>query len=172
MLVAQLCPTLCDPKDCSPPDSSVHEILQARILEWAAIPFSRGSSRPRDRAQVSCIAGRFFTIWAFREALLAAVVGNNSPQTKQFFTPTSQILKVRFQRIKRFLSNLTTSKPGTEFKIFIRIKITRTQQMSSTWICRIYKAVTLSKITGHAKKQENIEEKKSTNQNQPKTHRC
>ena len=172
MLVAQLCPTLCDPKDCSPPDSSVHKILQTRILEWAAIPFSRGSSRPRDWAQVSCIAGRFFTIWAFREALLAAVVGNNSPQTKQCFTPTSQILKVRFQRIKQFLSNLTTSKPRTEFKIFIRKKITRTQQMSSTWICRIYKAVTLPKITGHAKKQENIEEKKSTNQNQPKTHRC
>ena len=49
--------------DCSPPGSSVHEILQARILEWVAIPFSRGSSQPRDQTQVSCIAGRFFTIW-------------------------------------------------------------------------------------------------------------
>ena len=47
---------------CSPPGSFVHGILQARILEWVAIPFSRASSRPRDRAQVSCIAGRFFTI--------------------------------------------------------------------------------------------------------------
>ena len=44
VLVAQSCPTLCDPMDCSPPGSSVHEILQARILEWVAIPFSRGSS--------------------------------------------------------------------------------------------------------------------------------
>ena len=44
LLVAQLCPTLCDPMDCSLPDSSVHGILQARILEWVAIPFSRGSS--------------------------------------------------------------------------------------------------------------------------------
>ena len=44
VLVTQLCPTLCDPMDCSPPDSSVHRILQARILEWVAIPFSRGSS--------------------------------------------------------------------------------------------------------------------------------
>ena len=48
-LVAQSCPTLCDPTDCSPPDSSVHWISQARILEWVAIPFSRGSSQPRDR---------------------------------------------------------------------------------------------------------------------------
>ena len=47
---------------CIPPGSFVHGILQARILEWVAIPFSRGSSRPRDRAQVFCIAGRFFTV--------------------------------------------------------------------------------------------------------------
>ena len=53
--------------DCSLPGSFVHGILQARILEWVAIPFSRGSSRPRDPTQVSCIAGRFFTIWATRE---------------------------------------------------------------------------------------------------------
>ena len=50
--------------DYRPPGSSVHEIPQARILEWVAIPFSRGFSQPRDRTQVSCIAGRFFTIWA------------------------------------------------------------------------------------------------------------
>ena len=62
--LSQLCPALYDPMDCSPPGSSVHGILQARILEWVAISFSRGSSRPRDRTQVSCIAGRFFTIWA------------------------------------------------------------------------------------------------------------
>ena len=66
-LVAQSCLTLCNPMDCSPPGSSVHGILQARILEWAANPFSRGSSRPRDWTCVSCIAGRFFTIWATRE---------------------------------------------------------------------------------------------------------
>ena len=66
VLVAQLCLTLCDPVDYKPPGSSVHEVLQARILEWVAIPFSRGSSWPRDQTQVSCIAGRFFTIWATR----------------------------------------------------------------------------------------------------------
>ena len=58
------CPTLCDPMDCSPPGSSVHGILQARVLEWVAMSFSRGSSRPRDQTQVSCLAGRFFTDWA------------------------------------------------------------------------------------------------------------
>ena len=54
--------------DYSPPSSSVHGILQARILEWVAISFSRGSAWPRDWTQVSCIAVRFFTIWATREA--------------------------------------------------------------------------------------------------------
>ena len=69
VLVIQLCPTLWDPMDCSPPASSVHGILKATILEWVAISFSsRGYSWPRDWTWVSCIAGRFFTIWATREA--------------------------------------------------------------------------------------------------------
>ena len=66
--VAQSCLILCDPMDCSLPASSVHGILQARILEWIAIPFFRGSSWSRDQTQISCIAGKFFTIWATREA--------------------------------------------------------------------------------------------------------
>ena len=52
----QLCPTLCNPMDCSSPGSSVHGILQARVLEWVAMPSSRGYSRPRDQTQVSCIS--------------------------------------------------------------------------------------------------------------------
>ena len=60
--VAQLCLTLCDPVDCSPQGSSVHGILQARILEWVAISFSRRSSQPRDQTQVSHIAGRRFNL--------------------------------------------------------------------------------------------------------------
>ena len=51
-----LCLTLCDPMDCSPPGSSVHGILQARVLEWVAMPSSRGSSQPRDQTHVSCIS--------------------------------------------------------------------------------------------------------------------
>ena len=60
--VTQSCPTLWDPMDCSPPGSSVHEILQARILEWIAIRFSRAPSWHTDQTQISHIAGRFFTI--------------------------------------------------------------------------------------------------------------
>ena len=61
MKVAQSCPILCDP-------IAVHEILQARILEWIAVPFSRTSSQPRDRIQASSIADGFFISWATREA--------------------------------------------------------------------------------------------------------
>ena len=66
--VAQLCPTLCDPTDCSLLGSSIHGIFQARVLEWVAISFSRESYQPRDRTQVSHIAGRFLTVWVIREA--------------------------------------------------------------------------------------------------------
>ena len=65
--VAQLCPTLCNPMDCSLPGCSVHRIFHVRVLEWVAISFSRGSSWPRDRTQVSYIAGRFFASWATRK---------------------------------------------------------------------------------------------------------
>ena len=60
--VVQSCLTLCDPMDCSLPGSFLHGILQARVLEWVAISFSRGSSRPRGRALVSCIPGRHFNL--------------------------------------------------------------------------------------------------------------
>ena len=56
-----------------PIDYTVHGILQARILEWVAFPFSRGSAQPRDRTQVSHIAGEFFTNWATREALILTI---------------------------------------------------------------------------------------------------
>ena len=68
--VAQSCPTLCDPMDYI-----LRGILQAKTLEWVAFPFSSGYSQPRDWTQVSCIAGRFLTSWATREALI-------SPQIK------------------------------------------------------------------------------------------
>ena len=67
VLVMQSCLTLCDPVDHRPPGFSVHGILQAKILEWVAISFSRGSSQPRDQTWVSCVAGRFFTTWDTRE---------------------------------------------------------------------------------------------------------
>ena len=67
--VTQLCPTLCNPMDYI-----VCGILQARILEWIAIPFSRGFLQPRDQTWVTCIAGGFFTIWATREACPRSLV--------------------------------------------------------------------------------------------------
>ena len=71
--VAQSYLTLRYPMDSSPPDSSFHGIFQARILEWVAVPFSRGSSQPRDWTQVSCIVGRCFTTWAIRKAQQSGV---------------------------------------------------------------------------------------------------
>jgi len=78
--VTQSCPTLSDPMDCSPPGSSVHGTLQARVLEWSAIAFSRGSSWPRGQTQVSSIVGRCFTLRATREAL-----SSPEPSTKPKF---------------------------------------------------------------------------------------
>ena len=95
VLVAQSCPTLCDPMECSSPGSPVHGIAQARILEWVSIPFSRGSSQPSDWTQVSCITGRFFTGWAIREAQIVGlkihvsifVVGQSLSHVWCFVTP-------------------------------------------------------------------------------------
>ena len=75
--VAQPWPILCNPMDCSPPGSSVHGILQARALEWVAIPFSRGSSQLKDQTWVFCISGRLFTIWTTREAHWELALLNN-----------------------------------------------------------------------------------------------
>ena len=71
--------TLCDPMDCSLSGSSIHGIFQARILEWVAISFSRGSSQPRDQTWVSCIVGRCFTVWVTRE-VLPLKKGLNTPK--------------------------------------------------------------------------------------------
>ena len=75
-LVAQFFVTLCDPLDCRPPDSSLHGIFEARVLEWVANSFSRGSFWPRDRIRISYvsrIAGRFFTHWALEEVWFSHV---------------------------------------------------------------------------------------------------
>ena len=80
-LVTISCPTLCNPMDCSLPGSSVHGISQARILEWVAIPFSRGSSWPRDQTHVSCIGRRILYYWATREAQTRAPEQGHEPWT-------------------------------------------------------------------------------------------
>ena len=65
--VSQSCLILCDPMDYSLPYFFIHGVFQARILEWVAILFSRESSQPRDQTLVSCMAGRFLTVWATRK---------------------------------------------------------------------------------------------------------
>ena len=75
--VAQSCPTLRHPIDCSLPGFSVHGIFQARVLEWVVISFSRGSSRPRDRTRVSCIVDRCFTLQFSSVQFSCSVVSNS-----------------------------------------------------------------------------------------------
>ena len=78
VLVTQSCPILCNPMIYSSPGSSVHGILQARILEWVAISFSRRSFWTRDQTLVSGTTSRFFTIWATREASRSYFVTNKA----------------------------------------------------------------------------------------------
>ena len=115
-LVTQSCLTLCGPMDCNPPGTSVHGILQERILEWVAVPSSRGSSKPRDGTQVSHIAGRFFTVWATREAPLIKAV----------------FLKWRFPETRAYYENVHT-KSDHVAKLFLEI-----------WKLRIYLNVFMS----------------------------
>ena len=89
VLSPSVCPTLCDPTDCSLPGSSVHGISQARVLEWAAISFSRGSSQPRNQTWVSCTAGRFLTNWATRESHHTHSVTQLYFNDKTFSSPDS-----------------------------------------------------------------------------------
>ena len=74
MLVSQLCLTLCNPIDCPCQAPLWMGILQAGILEWVSMPSSRGSSQPRDQTQVSCIAGKFFTVWATTETYIGSQI--------------------------------------------------------------------------------------------------
>ena len=81
-LVTQLYPTLCDPMDYRLPDFYVYEIVQARVLVWVAMPFSRGSSRLRDRTRIFYITGKFFTPWATILEILYWIY--NKDETEQF----------------------------------------------------------------------------------------
>ena len=94
--VAQSCLTLCNPVDCGLPGSSVNGILQIRILEWVAYPFPRGSSQPRNRTRVSCVAGRFFTSLATGDAWV----------NKMWYINTMKHLNSAFKR-KKILTHTT-----------------------------------------------------------------
>ena len=86
VLVTPLRLTLCDSMDWSPQVSSAHGILQARILEWVVITFSKGSSWPRDQTQISCIASSFITIWDTREA--QCILGHSQSPNPLYFSPS------------------------------------------------------------------------------------
>ena len=104
---AQSCPTLWDSKYCSPPGSSVHGVLQARIMEWVAIPFSRGSSQPRDRTWVSCIAGRCFIIWTIR-GLMPVLVKYfllDSLESQHFFFWQSRPVTTMWPSVNPFMNS-------------------------------------------------------------------
>ena len=120
--VTQSCLTLWNPKDYT-----VHGILQARILAWVAIPFSRGSSQPRDRTQVSCIAGGFFTSWATREEALVAsplpfLIGDLLPDLRSQGLPRCE--RTDFSghlHVPPWVSNNVPNTSKTEFFSFIAL---------------------------------------------------
>ena len=107
-VVSQSCLTLCDPVDCNLPGSSIHGILQARILEWVAISFSKGSSRPRDWTWVSCLVGRRFNLWATREAPHASKVMLKILQTSTW-TVNFQMFKLDFAKAEELEIKLPKS---------------------------------------------------------------
>ena len=100
VLVAQACPALCNPMDSIPSSSSFHGILQAWILEWVAVAFSRGSSKPRDPTQVSCISGRFFYHWAIGKVNEWMLTVNT------YFPCTARDLNLDYSRKKVILTGL------------------------------------------------------------------
>ena len=99
VLVTQLCLTVCNPMDSSLEDYSVHGFLQARIVEWVAIPFSRGSSWTRNQTWVSCTAGRFFTIWATREAHPFMTTGKSITLTLKTFV--GKVMSLLFNMLSK-----------------------------------------------------------------------
>jgi len=126
LIVTQSCLTLCDPVDYI-----VHGTLQARILEWVAFPFSRGSSQPRDRTQVSHIAGRFFTSWATREAHLLIVSLNLRLRMRNLRMSRNWCLR------QIYLMKIGTEKPGLGIlrfhkskPPFVKLKINSVQSLS------------------------------------------
>ena len=110
MLLTQSYPTLYNPMDCSLPASSVHGILQARILEWVAIPFSRASSQPKDWTQVSCISGRFSTVWESESPEKPYSSSNMEKRAQNQSTLHNR--KFKLEKIRILLSKAFTNKKG------------------------------------------------------------
>ena len=148
--VSQSCLTLCNPKDCS---SSVHGILQARILEWIAIPFFRESSWLRDQTQVSLIAGRFFTIWATRKPTFSTRILSGRGgflaclRTVSTFPP---LLLSPHPSVPRDLTGLSSYNPCYPLSKLICCLMKKWWSMASP-TSRILKASSMSTHPGRAK---------------------
>ena len=119
VLVAQSYPTLCNPMDCSLPGSSVHGILQARILEWIAIPLSRGSSQPRDWTCVSYIAG---TIWATGKSVNAGETWFIFPKTDPKATFFVQALLLFWEMGSKKPPQFKRAGNFSTFRTFLKVK--------------------------------------------------
>ena len=138
--LAQSYPTLWYPMDCSPPGSSIHGIFQARVLEWVAISFSRGSSPPRNRTWVSCIVGRHFTVWATREVLHYRVLECKSRKSRDTWSnskfghgvqnETGQRLTECCQENALVIANILFQLP----KRWLHVDITRWSIPKSDWL--------------------------------------
>ena len=112
VFVAQSRLTLCNPRDCSPPGFSVHGVSQARILEWLAIPFSRGSSQPRDQIRVSHTGRRFLYHRATKELWppgLESIYTNSSP------SPPSEVITLESALLPFMLRNIMMTAPLDSF---------------------------------------------------------
>ena len=144
LLVAQSCLTLCNPTDCSPPGSSVHGISQARILEWVAMPSSKGSSWPRDQTRVPCIVGRFLIVWATRETPQKVWRFLKSSQWRRSFkgkqksqNPKELIQRFDYANIKKKKICMANTSMG---------KVTKTNDRPRTNICNTYHKGLISSI--------------------------
>ena len=126
--VAQSCQTLCDPMDYNIPGSSIRGISQARGLEWVAISFSRGYSRPRDQTRVFCIASRLFTIWATRNSKRACClpIGNQIPVSRMTGRNTQHYTNKdakSFQSCPTLCNPLDCSAPGSSVHGILQARI-------------------------------------------------
>ena len=133
-LVAKSCLTLWDPIDCSPPGSSVHGISQARILEWVAISFFRGSSQPRGGTHISCIARRIlyhWTTWETHCPLSLVTRGQVSPRSLPIRLPTAIMYQWLALSHTGFPENITNKAEDNSLKSYWA----DSQGQRRNWLC-------------------------------------
>ena len=141
--IARSCPALCDFMDCSLPGSSVHGILQARTLKWIAIPFSGGSSWPRDQTWVSSISGTFFTIWATRDALIYPQYNNSKHLCLEYNNRVSKYMKQRKVNLRREIDKSTGIARDYPWKFFLFKYLRKQVTWNQQWYKRLKHTIKL-----------------------------